>query len=584
MTQQNIYKIFILILVITFSFNTFAQENDKTVKQLIEKGAQLGMDGKYEEALRTFKEAQKLSPQNPAVFNGLGMSYLHLKKYKNAIENLDKAIELAPNNDLIRINLCITLAANKQSNLAVQQCQEAVNLNPESSKSRYLTSHFLRIAGRLDEAIAATEESLIDFPEDEKLLNFLISANIAKSNFQRALEILEKLVEIKPDVSDYQVELSQVYLMFDRVDDAVKTANKAIKLNVLNPFAYYRLAKVYHEIAMYDEAISTLHKAVELKPNAGEIYFLYGQSLSKTGNASQAIVNLREAVRLMPDYVPALFTLGQILTEDGRFAEAVEPLRKAEKLRSNDLEIKTNLGLALFESGNFDEALKYLLEADKLKPKNEVIQMFINVTKSRKKGIADIENVKRFVASNPNDGKTKMYLANLYQYSGNIPEATKLMLESFNQQSETFELNNNLGVFFTETRRYDLAIKYTKRAIELKQHHVLYLSLAGNLKRLGKIDEALEAFKKALEIKADSTYALKGFADTLKDHGKKREAIEIYKKLVEIEPNNSAALFNLSLLHLDFLDKPTAQIYYEKLLQTDKNLARNLSWIFRIKN
>ena len=169
------------------------------------------------------------------------------------------------------------------------------------------------------------------------------------------------------------------------------------------------------------------------------------------------------------------------------------------------------------------------------------------------------------------------------RFIGNIPEATRLKVEAFKQQPETFETNNELGVFFSDTRRFDLAIKYFRRAIELKPHPVLYLSLANSLRKLGRVDEECAAYKKALEIKPDSKNVLKFYADALRNSGKKSEALEMYKKLLNFDPNNSPALFNLSLLYLDFLDRPNAQIYYEKLLQADKNLARNLSWIFRIK-
>ena len=51
------------------------------------------------------------------------------------------------------------------------------------------------------------------------------------------------------------------------------------------------------------------------------------------------------------------------------------------------------------------------------------------------------------------------------------------------------------------------------------------------LKDQGKLEEAIEAYKKALSLKPDYAEAYSNMGNALKDQGKLDEAIEAYKNL-----------------------------------------------------
>lgn len=575
-------KLISVFFTLFLAINICGQDNNKLARELFDDGNRLIKEGKFEEALKILRQSLKLEPRNAAIYNSLGSAHLSLRQYDKAVENLSRAALILPQDAGIKNNLCLALGLDKQFEKAVSNCEEAVRLDPDSADKRWLLVNTFYQAKRFDEAIKAAETALVKFEEDEGLLYILGGVYAAKGNFAKVLAINEKLVKAKPNVSAYRVALSEGYLAFDRVEEAAQTARKAIELDVLNPFAYYRLAKVYSEIGLNEEAVSALQKAVELKPDAGEIYLLYGENLAKLGNKSQAIINLREAVRLLPDYSPAQYILGKNLIEDARFAEAVEPLRQADKLKPNDLDTKVALGTALLESGNYDNAIRSLEEAIRLGSNNSLIQMLLDVSKGRKQGVARIEKVKQQVAADPRNIEALKYLGNLYLYTGNIREAERLMLEAFKLEPESGESNNDMAVFYSDARRFDIAVRYLRRAVELKRHHILYLSLATNLSKLGKTQEALEAYRKGIEVKPNSIYLLKPYADALRDAGKRSEAIEVYKKVIEIEPRNAPTLFNLSYLSLKLLDTENAKRYYEILRTVEPQTAKNLAWIFRL--
>ena len=68
------------------------------------------------------------------------------------------------------------------------------------------------------------------------------------------------------------------------------------------------------------------------------------------------------------------------------------------------------------------------------------------------------------------------------------------------------------------------------------------------LKQLGKLEEAIEAYKKAIALKPDYAKAYYNMGVTLKDQGKLDEAIEANKKATTLKPDYAEAYYNMGVL------------------------------------
>ena len=87
---------------------------------------------------------------------------------------------------------------------------------------------------------------------------------------------------------------------------------------------------------------------------------------------------------------------------------------------------------------------------------------------------------------------------------------------------------------------------------------------ANSYARIGKIDNAIDCFYKALEIDPENYAALVGLGDSLQEIGKQAEAISFYEKLVEKHPHDEVANFSLAQGYrkIELLKK--AAFYYGK--------------------
>lgn len=89
------------------------------------------------------------------------------------------------------------------------------------------------------------------------------------------------------------------------------------------------------------------------------------------------------------------------------------------------------------------------------------------------------------------------------------------------------------------------------QALSLKPDYaVAYCNMGNALKEQGKLDKAIEAYRKALSLKPNFAEAYSDMGNALKDQGKLEEAIAAYEKALAIKPDYAEAYINLSFTYL----------------------------------
>ena len=68
------------------------------------------------------------------------------------------------------------------------------------------------------------------------------------------------------------------------------------------------------------------------------------------------------------------------------------------------------------------------------------------------------------------------------------------------------------------------------------------------LKRNGRIEEALDSYKKALSLKPDYVQVYNNLGVLYKDNEKYEDAIKMFMKAKELQPNHQNSYYNLALI------------------------------------
>ena len=165
------------------------------------------------------------------------------------------------------------------------------------------------------------------------------------------------------------------------------------------------------------------------------------------------------------------------------------------------------------------------------------------------------------------------HLIKLYNQGklGEVFEQTSTLTK---QYPNSLVLWNLLGASAAQTGKLDKAIDAFKKAISIKPDYAdAYNNMGNALKGQGKLEEAIEAYNKVLSIKPDYAEAYYNIGNVLKEQGQLEEAVEAYKKALSIQPEYAEAYYNMGIALQDQGKLDEAVSTYNKALSIKPEYA-----------
>jgi tetratricopeptide (TPR) repeat protein len=165
--------------------------------------------------------------------------------------------------------------------------------------------------------------------------------------------------------------------------------------------------------------------------------------------------------------------------------------------------------------------------------------------KRAQEGLSSLNNLK------PNDVKQKPpqevinQLVGLYN-QGELSAVIEQAQVLTKQYPEAFTIWNILGAAAAQTGKLDEAIDAYKKAITIKPNSAeIYSNMGVALQDQGKFDEAIDAYQKAISLNPNYADAFCNMGNALKGQGKLEEAIDAYQKAISLNPNHALAHNNM---------------------------------------
>jgi len=164
-------------------------------------------------------------------------------------------------------------------------------------------------------------------------------------------------------------------------------------------------------------------------------------------------------------------------------------------------------------------------------------------------------------------------LVNFYNH-GEFLTVVELAQDLTNEYPKAYIIRNILGASLAQIGKLEEAIEAYNKAIELKPDYAdAYNNMGAALKDQGKMDKAIEAYNKSIVFKSNYPEAYYNIGLILKDQGKLDEAIEAYNKSIALKPDYADAYNNMgnALKDQGKLDKAIEA--YDKALSLKPNNA-----------
>lgn len=371
----------------------------------------------------------------------------------------------------------------------------------------------------------------------------------------RAKELEEFAKQNNSASSNDLLEEGKTYYNNEEYDKAIEIFKKAVELNPDDDDSWRWLGNSYNRNGQVEEAIKYYLKAAKLNPDDSRNWFNLGISYSNNEQYKEAINSFLKVVELNPDDSYSWYGLGNSYIKNEQVEDAIKSLLKATELNSNDYQSWLDLAISYIHNEQYEEAIKYLLKAKELNPDgfnnwHELGEAYLYNGQFQEA----IETLLKAVELNPDEDIWRL-LGMSYRLNEQYEEA----MNSFIEATKLNQDNNinwyAIGDLFYIQGAYEEATEYLKKSIELGNKGLNAWELLGNAySELENYTEAVECYEYILnseEFELNTDFAIKfgiNYGVALANLNRTEEAIEMHKQVLDLDPNNEMAKNNLQIL------------------------------------
>lgn len=302
-----------------------------TAKSLNDEGVQALMAGRTAAALKNFRAAASLKPDDLNVIFNLGLCYFRMGRYEAAEPPLRRALASPIAAEQSRYLLGASLYERGEYRESAQELERSRG-SKYAEGALYMLEESYRRSGKLEQSKQAFAELAARFPDSAQLHKLLGVAydeqgekDQARSEFELALKADERLPEIRFAIG---------FLHFQKHDEAQarKWLRAELEVSPCYAAAFYYLGELDREAGRFAEAGAAYSDAVRCKPAYAEAHLGLGVVLEKQGKIAKALDHFHEAIRLNPNRYQAHFQLAETLKRAGFKQQAKTEFDKVREL------------------------------------------------------------------------------------------------------------------------------------------------------------------------------------------------------------------------------------------------------------
>ncbi|MBI3554291.1 MAG: tetratricopeptide repeat protein [Elusimicrobia bacterium] len=297
------------------------------------------VDHDTDAALSEYLKILKFEPQDVALLDHIGQIYFMKGNWEQLRQQFENAKSVKKDDPTANHWLALYAERKGEFSKAADYLKSSAALGEEPTLSLRL-SYYLTQAGRLKEAVAVLETAHARWANNDQIAYFLALGYDDLKDDAKAVKLLRKVLELKPDYRDARYQLAVLLEKGGRIEEAAKEfrallAQKPEDASVLN-YLGYSLADRGLKLA---EAEDMIARAVKLDPKNPAYEDSLGWVHFKLGRSSEAMHELFSALRGLPEDETVWDHLGDVYAARQDFGSAWRFWKKSESLYSPEAKL-----------------------------------------------------------------------------------------------------------------------------------------------------------------------------------------------------------------------------------------------------
>lgn len=506
--------------------------------------------GNYGEALNTFKQALTIDPSSSATMYEIARIYAEDGNFPAALTYAENAVKYDGSNVWYKEFLAQLYAETGRMDESIEVYKSIIEEYPNNFNYYYNLGTLYSSQGRYDEALDLYEELENKLGLNKELAMQRQLIYIEKGDYDAALEEIQKLIDANPeDVRLYGMK-AEIYEQLGEEDKAVKIYESMLIIepeNGLVLLALYEISKKNGEEEKaneyLDRAFSSPSLGIDVKVNIllnylsredfesrkedvkrlaqkleeahsndAKAYAIHGDVLYNLGELEMAREKFRTAVEIDPNRPPIWQQIVTIDSQLSDFQAMKEESQEAMELFPQLPVFYLFNGIALIQSENYDDAIDILNSGKNLVvDDNQILAQFYSSLGDAYHSIEEHPQ-----SDNAYDMALKLepnnvIVLNNYAYylstrGIDLDKAEKMAKKANDLSPNVASFQDTYGWVLYKKENYQNALFWIKEAIKNggAKDPVVYEHLGDIQLKLNNIEEAVEAWKKALEFGGDA--------------------------------------------------------------------------------
>ena len=384
----------------------------------------------------------------------------------------------------------------------------------------------------LPEAIAMYQRGIELAPKDTELLASLAKAYTQQRNYEEAIELYKQAIEIRPDEPYYSVQLAYVYNRSGEHQEAINIGQALVTGNPEAAPAHGVLATTYLNAQMNAEAIAEYEEALELTSDKQS----YGESGFFRRGIAKAYENMGEYEKADAEYDQLgdrmdVWQRLDIYARRGDYNKLLDfAIKKMKTGRGYERQNAQRQLVEIFSrQGRLGELLElFTIEIEEKPEEASNYSMLGQIYMRQGDNTKAMEMYEKAAEIMPNDWETQRNLGQVYLNAGMFEKSIASYQKALKQQPRSTHLYPQLANAYAKLGKTE---EITKLADEMRKNMrdegYSYINL-GDIYLTGQFyDEAIEAYKKALEDRPGERYLQDKLLRCYEEAGKTEAADEL---------------------------------------------------------
>ena len=516
------------------------------------------------EAYGLYQSVVDSAPDNAEGAEDFGRLLVLSRQTDEALKVIEPALVKHPDDATLLTLRAAARQQQKNSDGALADVERALQIDPNNEEAIQVRAGFYKQAGDLAAARKLVEGAVAKAPKSQMLHEMLVDLALAANDPDQAVQQLDVLIKLQPGELRYRLQRALLDARRDKLDDAQRTLEAAVKELPKNDEAKLALVDFLSSKRAPAEGEKALRDFVAKSPDDYDLRLMLGELLQRSRSYPQAIDVYNEIIKRDADGPKGLTArdrLADIALAQGREADARKLVDEVLAKNAHDADALTRR--AEMELAKSDAA-------------------------------AAIGDLRAVLRDRPRSVPLQTLLARAYWLNGEPALSEQTLHAALDIAPNSLAVNEDLAKLLLETHRPEKAVEIMEHAVHdapqdasarillirtylAKPDNAAAKAAALDLQTLvpasgagayfagladagqNKLDDAKKELEQSLKLQPDAFDTLSALARLDVARGQPQAAIALLKTAADQDSNNAPVLNLLGELYLGQKDLPHAQ-------------------------